>query len=633
VIEQKQEYREILKLRQIKRLMLCKILLCISIVFLLVFGLLSIQSFSYVFGAMLLACMVVGCISLYLLHYKSDLKLPVLLLNIEFFLLAIVLLVTGGVEDTGMLWLYPLLAFNIFVNRFWPAALLYGSFLVLSTLLLFTPLSGLLLTSYSLIESIRFECTLLALYLVCLAALKSEESGYDSLLQIYNDDVQHLAFFDSLTELPNRRSFTLNLDTALQQAQKDHHNLALLYIDLDNFKQINDIYGHDVGDRLLLAFARQLKEVVRATDIDNAETMHGIARIGGDEFVVMLKNIESPAIAKVVGERILNIFERGVVVAGTKKPVYASIGIAIYPSDTTSSDELLHHADLAMCEAKNKGRNRLEFYTEQINQQIHHRQYIEDALKLALEQDLLSLVFMPIFNSSSLEIAAIEVLVRCQNLAAQDIGPEQFIPIAEKSDLIQKIDLWVLENSFINIAKLQQQTNFKGRFSINISGVELLSESFPLKVQALLTRYDIAPSTIELEITETALVLDDKKGIAMLKQLRVLGLSLALDDFGTGYTAFNQLLRYPVDCLKIDRSFVADLSSEHHARNKMVAFINSLANLYQLRVVAEGVETQQQLEYLQQIQCELVQGCYLSQPVVFERLVELLGSERHHSLG
>jgi len=633
VIDHDNDYREILEVRKTKRLTLCKILLCISIVFLLVFGLLSVQDGLHLFGGLLLFCMLVGCISLFLLHHKKQLKLPVYLLNGELMVLAVILLVTGGVENTGMLWLYPLLAFNIFINRFWSAVLLYAVFFVFSCLLLFTPLSSFLLTSYSLVESIRFEFSLLALYLVCLATLKSEERAYESLLQMYNDDIRQLAYFDALTELPNRHSFILNLTAAIQQAEQSKHNLALLYIDLDNFKQVNDIYGHEAGDRLLLAFSQQLKQVVRATDIDSEHDMHGIARLGGDEFVVMLENIESPTIANVVAQRILNIFEQGVIVAGANKPVCASIGISVYPHDATLPAQLLRYADLAVYEAKNKGRNRLEFYTQELSYAIKRRQHIESCLKLALEQDLLSLAYMPIFKSSNLELVAVEVLVRCQHLALDGIGPEEFIPVAEKSDLIKKIDLWVLEHSLVNMVKLQQDTHFNGRFSINISGIELLSEYFPSKVQSLLAKYHVAPSCIELEITETALVHDDGRGIEMLKQLRELGVSLALDDFGTGYTAFNQLVHYPVDCLKIDRSFVTDLNSEHHARNKMVAFIHRLANLYQLRVVAEGVETKKQLEYLQQIECELVQGSYLSEPLALQQLIELIGPGQHHLQG
>jgi EAL domain-containing protein (putative c-di-GMP-specific phosphodiesterase class I) len=268
-----------------------------------------------------------------------------------------------------------------------------------------------------------------------------------------------------------------------------------------------------------------------------------------------------------------------------------------------------------MYEAKRNGRNRFEFYSEEIAKKLRERHHISENLKLALQQNLFSLVYMPLYDCETLEVVGIEVLLRYEKLILEGIGPDLFIPVAEKTNLIKEIDLWVIENSIIDLIELQSKDNFKGKLCINISGVELQNELFPTQVRALFEKYHVVPSTIEFEITETAFVLNSEKSIVILEELRNLGVSLALDDFGTGYTAFSQLIHYPADCLKIDRSFVDALFSNSAPLNKMVPIIKSLAELYELRVVAEGVETKEQLEYLQSIGCDWVQGYFLSRPL------------------
>ena len=612
------------EVRSKRHLRLCKVLSFIGTTFLLIFGIISIKDQFFILGGVLLSCMLAGYINIYLMYKKINIEISINILNVILLILSLTLLITGGSENTGIFWIYPIIAINLFINRFWPAVFLLGIFLVLSNLLLFTPLSEFLLVHYGLHDAIRFEITLLALGLTCLAALHSEENAYITILQMHEDDMRKLAYYDSLTGLPNRWNFKESLTRILHRAGKEQYHIGLLYIDLDNFKRVNDNYGHEVGDQLLCIFSEQLKEAIRPTDVILNKNFNEVARLAGDEFVVILNLLDESTDAAIVAERILNIFDGGIQVSNINHSVFASIGIAVFPEDATTPDKLLHHADLAMYQAKSNGRNRFEFYTEGITQEIDELHRIEDSLKLALEENLLSLVYMPLFDCQSIDIVGIEVLLRCQNLEVEGIGPERFIPIAEKTNLIKEIDLWVIENSMAAFIKLQSNYNFNGKFCINISGVEIQNELFPGKVKALLEKYCVSPSFIEFEITETAFILGDDKSTAILNEIRGLGISLALDDFGTGYTAFSQLIHYPADCLKIDRSFVNGLFSEHEARHKMVSIIKNLAELYELRVVAEGVETKEQLDYLQNIGCDWVQGFFLSRPLKWHDLEKLL---------
>jgi diguanylate cyclase (GGDEF)-like protein len=621
-----QSSNDMLEVRSKRHLRLCKILSFIGTAFLLVFGTISIKDQYFLLGATLLSCMIAGYINIYLMYKKTNIDLNVNVLNIILLILSLTLLITGGNERTGLFWIYPIIAINLFINRFWPAVFLLGVFLVISNILLFTPLSEFLLVNYSLHEAIRFEMTLLALCLICLAALHSEENAYKKILQMHDDDMTKLAYYDSLTGLPNRWSFKKDLTRILHRAKKEEYSIGLLYIDLDNFKRVNDDYGHEVGDQVLCIFSEKLKEVIRPTDMIVNKNFNEVARLAGDEFVVILNDLDEAINAGIVAERILNIFDGGLRVSNINHSVFASIGISIFPEDATTPDKLLYHSDLALYQAKKNGRNRFEFYTKEMTKEIVERHRIEDSLKLALEQNLFFLVYMPLFDCQSLKIVGIEVLLRCKNLEVNGIGPDVFIPIAEKTNLIKEIDLWVIENSMAIFIKLQSNFNFNGKLCINISGVEIQNELFPNKVKALLERYSISPSFIEFEITETAFILSNDKSISILNDLRKLGISIALDDFGTGYTAFNELIHYPADCLKIDRSFVNGLFSKHEARNKMVSIIKNLAELYELRVVAEGVETQKQLDYLQNIDCDWVQGYLLSPPLKLNDLENLLGN-------
>ncbi|TKB04734.1 EAL domain-containing protein [Alteromonas portus] len=616
--------KEMMQVRHRRRFALCQILTVIGVIFLFALGSLSLYNHALLLGTILVSSAIVGLVNLYLLKRTGNVERAAIVLSGILFVLSMSLLITGGKDNTGMLWIYPIAAINLFINRFWPAVVVFCIFSITSILLLFTPLSSLLMTSYTLVEAIRFILTTLALNLICLAALRSEEQSYETIIKLHDDDIRQMAFYDTLTGLPNRWNFKTNLQRVIERAFKDKQKVGLLYIDLDNFKQVNDQYGHEMGDKLLLKFSEKLWSEIRPSDQVLKPQEESIARLAGDEFVVLLPNIKDTFDAGTVAARILNIFDGGFEVDGITHLTYASIGIAVFPDDTVEPSELLHYADTAMYDAKQNGRNCYKFFTQEIAETIKQRQKIENGLRSSLENHQFTLAFMPIFNCDNDDIVAIEALLRCKAPELEGIGPDQFIPVAESTGLIKEIDLWVLEHALQRLVVLQQQHNFTGKMCINISGVELHNENFPPLVKRLLETHKVNPCSVELEVTETALVAGDKTCLETLNALNELGVSLALDDFGTGYTAFSQLIHYPADCLKIDRSFVSDLFSEKEPRSKMVLIIQNLAELYGLRVIAEGVETEEQLNYLKRHGCDWAQGYFLSRPLLWDDLIKRL---------
>ena len=616
--------REMMQVRHRRRFVLCQVLTNIGVIFLFALGGLSLYNDAFLLGSILVSNGLIGLVNLYLLKRSGNVERAALILSGILFVLCMSLLITGGKDNTGMLWIYPIAAINLFINRFWPAVVVFCIFSVTSTLLLFTPLSSLLMTSYTLVEAIRFILTTLALNLICLAALRSEEQSYETIIKLHDDDIRQMAFYDTLTGLPNRWNFKTNLQRVIDRASKDKQRVGLLYIDLDNFKQVNDQYGHEMGDKLLLKFSEQLWSEIRPSDQVLKPQEESIARLAGDEFVVLLPDIKDTINAGKVASRILDIFDGGFEVEGITHLTYASIGIAVFPDDAKEPSELLHFADTAMYDAKQNGRNCFRFFTQEIADTIKQRQKIEYGLRASLENDQLSLVFMPIFDCDNDDIVAVEALLRCNAPELEKIGPDQFIPVAESTGLIKDIDLWVIDAALQRLVTLQQQHNFTGKMCINISGVELNNEHFPSQVKRLLEIYAVAPCSVELEVTETALVAGNKACLDTLHALREVGVSLALDDFGTGYTAFSQLIHYPAHCLKIDRSFISDLFSGNDPRSKMVLIIQNLAELYGLRVIAEGVETEEQLNYLKRHGCDWAQGYFLSRPMAWDDLLKRL---------
>ena len=621
---------EILKVREDRRVRLCQALTYIGSFFLLIFGVLCALKQFYILTIILLGSAVVGCSNAFLLYRKNNITTATNVLTAILLTLIFSLVITGGIDGTGMLWVYPIFAILLFINKFRRAVILSILVILLISILLLTPFSGVLEFQYYSTQAIRFVMSLIALNAICLTTLYSEDLAYKLIMRMHTDDIHRLAFYDSLTGLPNRWTLKNNLQRLLKRRQEDDV-LAVLYIDLDNFKHVNDNFGHEVGDRLLAKFAEQLYSIIRPGDILSKEhhldaEADDVARLAGDEFVLILTNLNNPLEATNVANRILDMFKGGFKLDDNTYSVYASIGIAICPDDSVNSEELLRYADAAMYKAKSRHNNAFEYFTTDIAEYLDTNQKIENGLKSAIELEQLSLVYLPMYSCENKEIVGIEALVRCNNPLLNGRGPDEFIPVAESTGLIREIDQWVLNNSIEDFNNIRESTGFEGKLSINISAIELFDEDFPKQLESILKKSALPEQTIELEITETSLVSDAKQIENVLEGLISVGVSLSLDDFGTGYTSFNQLILYPASSLKIDRSFVKEISSDSPSKSKLVEVFRNLADIYGLRVVAEGVETEQQFEYLKSIGCDWVQGYYLSRPVNKQELIKMLTS-------
>lgn len=459
---------------------------------------------------------------------------------------------------------------------------------------------------------------------------KNKGTELDVLVNSYVEllvQMDEFAAQDHLTGLLNRRSFQEQFERCLHRALSQKHQMALLYIDLDNFKKVNDHYGHATGDRLLKLFSERLEKSVRPTDIMADLGGSELARLAGDEFSILLTELTGPVDARKVAERILRMFEKGFQLDGVTHNVQVSIGVVIAPEDGTTVESLLRNADAAMYQAKMKGKNRVQFFNKEIASNIQRKKYIERVLIKAIHHSHFHLVYMPIFNAQTLAVEGVEVLIRAPTLESKGIGPEEFIPVAESTGLIKDIDAWVLYESFSRLNYVTDKYGFEGFFAINVSAVELLNREYPDLVRGALLKHQIEPSRIELEITETSFVDNLQQSIKQLQQLKNLGVQLSLDDFGTGYTAFSQLIKFPVDKLKIDRSFIQDLTDQASDKKRMVDIVLKLAALYHLSVIAEGVESQSQVDYLRRRGCEYMQGYYLSHPLSWDQFQALLESE------
>ncbi|WP_141237420.1 putative bifunctional diguanylate cyclase/phosphodiesterase [Paraferrimonas sedimenticola] len=453
-----------------------------------------------------------------------------------------------------------------------------------------------------------------------ISELKVQTDGTEiaTLNNAYIDMLTHtqtLANCDPLTGLANRRAFNEYLRESIALASENDSQLGLLYIDLDNFKQVNDNYGHASGDRLLAQFSKLLEQSLKQSCLNPKIAAKGTARLAGDEFAILVEDIRDFALIMQLAQQVLAMFKDGFGVDGIAHNVQASIGIACYPLHAQDASKLLHYADAAMYRAKNQGKNRVQLFNQDIADTLDRRQLIEQKLNHTLALQTFELAYMPILNTQTQRIEAVEVLLRCPHLSAEGIGPDEFIPVAESTGLIRMIDLNVIEQALERLVYYQREFGYQGRFCINISASQLSNDLFAANVGSLIYRFGVDPSKVEIEITETSMVDSSQKSMELLGQLKNLGVRLSLDDYGTGYTAFNQLLDYPVDCLKIDRSFVNELGKGDGERPPVVDIILALARWKQLEVVAEGVETQEQFQYLRQTECQMVQGFYFSKPL------------------
>lgn len=430
--------------------------------------------------------------------------------------------------------------------------------------------------------------------------------------------IQHLAYFDVVTGLPNRAKLLESLDHTLAAAQRDDARFAVLFLDLDHFKQVNDTLGHDAGDELLRQVAARIQGVLRGSDVLVRSREEGnrntIARLGGDEFVVLLNSMRRAEDGAKVAQRLAASLREPFTVAGNEVSVSTTIGISVYPSDGTDSATLLKHADVAMYHAKERGRDGYQFYSRQIHRRALDRFSLEKDLRKAIENDELTLVFQPKVELSTGTVSGCEALVRWKHAERGEVSPAEFIPLAEDTGLIVPLGQWVLARACHQMSHWRQQYDADFSVAVNCSAVQFTRGDMELELKQVLSSSGLDPEYLEVELTESLLMQDIDAGVASLQQIKQLGIKVSIDDFGTGFSSLGYLKRLPVDKLKIDRCFVTDLV--HDAGDAaIVTAITRLSHDLGLSVVGEGVETMDQLATLTLIGCDEVQGYLISKPL------------------
>ena len=428
----------------------------------------------------------------------------------------------------------------------------------------------------------------------------------------------HLAHHDYLTDLPNRLSFDDRLAQAMAAARRHKEKLAVLFVDVDRFKHINDSLGHAIGDELLLSIAGRLVANVRGSDT--------VSRQGGDEFVILLSTIAHAEDAALIANKILTSLGMLHRVKENDLQITVSVGIGVYPADGTDAETLVRNADIAMLNAKDNGRNNYQFFTPDMNEHALERQSMESGLRYALEQREFVLYYQPKMDLETQAITGAEALIRWRQPGRGIVLPEKFIPIAEQCGYIVPIGRWVLREACRQTQSWLDAGLAPMPLAINISAVELRSKNFVRGVRAVLQDTRLDPRHLEFELTETALMQDPQSTVAVLKSLKEMGVRLTLDDFGTGYSSLSYLKRFPIDALKIDRSFVRGLCTNAGDANIVSAVIN-MGKSFRLKVIAEGVETRQQFLKLQAQQCAEGQGYYFQAPVAGNEFAKLLKSD------
>ncbi len=416
-----------------------------------------------------------------------------------------------------------------------------------------------------------------------------------------------LAQHDSLTQLSNRMVLNDRLTQAIAMARRHGQKLAVLFLDVDRFKHINDSLGHAIGDRLLQSVSQRLLTCVRRSDT--------VSRQGGDEFVILLSEVARAQDAAVCADKVLLSLSTPHRIDEHDLHITVSIGIATYPDDGMDTETLMKNADFAMYEAKENGRNNYKFFKPAMNVRAIERQSLETGLRQAIEQQEFVLHYHPLMNLNTGAITGAEALVRWRHPERGLVPPLHFIPIAEESGLIVPIGRWVIFEACRQAQAWEKAGRQPMRISVNVSAVELRNKDFVASVRDVLTETGLNPSHLELELTETFLMQDWKSTATVLHALKDMGVQLALDDFGTGYSSLSYLKRFPIDTLKIDQSFVRDLTTDADDASIVSAVISMGKSLHK-RVVAEGVETREQLAFLQQQNCPEAQGYYFSKPVV-----------------
>jgi len=437
----------------------------------------------------------------------------------------------------------------------------------------------------------------------------------------YEQRLLHQANYDHLTDLPNRLLALDRLEQALAHASRKDCLVGVLYVDLDQFKIVNDTVGHATGDRLLIAAAQRLRGCVRAEDT--------VARLGGDEFLVVLPDLAMAEHTETVAHHILEAFTKPFLINQHEFFVSASIGITVYPNDSLDPQVLLRNADVAMYLAKEAGRNTYRFFSPEISAKTRRRAAVETQLRHALERDELSLYFQPLIDIGTEQVVGAEALIRWHNQALGWVTPDEFIPLAEEMGLIVPIGEWVLETACRRMSAWHRSINPSLFVAVNVASQQFRDRRFLQNLQQILRQTGFPPQHLELEITERVLMDDVPATTQVLQTIKDMGLRLSIDDFGTGYSSLSYLKRFPVDTLKIDRAFVTDVTSDPEDASLTRAII-AMGRSLGLQLIGEGVEQGDQLAFLRDEGCGLAQGYYFSRPLPAEQFEAYLASVKEH---
>ena len=430
--------------------------------------------------------------------------------------------------------------------------------------------------------------------------------------------VQYLANYDVLTGLPNRYLLNDRLEQGLSLAQRHQTKLAVLFIDLDRFKNVNDSLGHDVGDELLKEVAQRLRGCLRRSDT--------IARQGGDEFIALLGDLNSEDEVTFVAEKMIESLRGEFNIGEQQLSISLSIGVSIYPDDGETAVQLLRNADLAMYRAKDSGRNQFQYYEAEMNEKALQRLQLESELRGAIAKGQLSLHFQPKVNVVSGTVVGMEALLRWFHPQLGAVSPAQFIPVAEESGLINEIGDWVVRQAALQQRIWESQGYRIIPVAVNLSARQFNQKDVVQKIKAVLREVGIPPQYIQFELTESLLMEAGQNSFELLTQLSEAGFVLSLDDFGTGYSSLSRLKALPFKSLKIDQSFIRDLATDENDE-AIVSATAVLAHALEMRVIAEGVETQEQLDFIRNLMCEEYQGYLFSRPLPAEEVIKYLVRE------